>query len=35
VGFPEILPPEDLLLDPHNIATNWSGCEAAVGEFVI
>ncbi len=34
-GFPDILPPEDHLLDPHNIQTNWSGCEAAVGEFVV
>ena len=35
VGFPDILPPEEHLSDPHNIATNWSGCEAAVGEFVV
>ena len=34
-GFPDLLPPEDHLLDPHNIQTNWSGCEAAVGEFAI
>ena len=34
-GFPELLPPEDLLLDPHNVHTNWSGCEAAVGVFVV
>ncbi len=33
-GFPELLPPEDLLLDPQNIQINWEGCEAAVGEFV-
>lgn len=33
-GFPEILPPEDLLLDPQGIQINWEGCEAAVGEFV-
>ncbi len=35
VGFPDLLPPEDHLLDPHNIQTNWKGCEAAVGEFVV
>jgi NAD(P)-dependent dehydrogenase (short-subunit alcohol dehydrogenase family) len=34
-GFPQSLPPEDLLLDPHNIDVNWSGCEAAVGAFDI
>jgi len=34
-GFPELLPPEDLLLDPQNIEINWSGCEAAVGAFTI
>jgi len=34
-GFPDILQPEEHLFDPHNIATNWSGCEVAVGEFVI
>ncbi len=33
-GFPELLPPEDLLLDPKNIQINWEGCEAAVGEFI-
>jgi NAD(P)-dependent dehydrogenase (short-subunit alcohol dehydrogenase family) len=33
-GFPELLPPENELLDPHNIQTNWEGCETAVGEFV-
>ena len=32
-GFPDLLPPEDLLLDPENIRINWEGCEAAVGEF--
>ena len=32
-GFPELLPPEDLLLDANNIRINWEGCEAAVGEF--
>ncbi len=33
-GFPILLPPEDLLLDPANLQVNWEGCEAAVGEFV-
>lgn len=33
-GFPDILPPEDLLLDPENIRINWEGCETAVGEFI-
>ncbi len=32
-GFPESLTPEDLLLDPANIQTNWAGCEKAVGTF--
>ena len=32
-GFPDLLPPEDLLTDPENIRINWEGCEAAVGEF--
>lgn len=32
-GFPELLPPEDLLLDAENIRVNWEGCEAAVGAF--
>ena len=30
-GFPEKLPPEDLLKDADNIRINWEGCEAAVG----
>jgi NAD(P)-dependent dehydrogenase (short-subunit alcohol dehydrogenase family) len=34
-GFPVLLTPEDLLLDPENIRINWEGCEAAVGAFVI
>lgn len=34
-GFPNRLPPEDLLLDPTNIQTNWEGCEQAVGSFVM
>ncbi len=33
-GFPELLPPEDALLDSQNIQINWEGCEAAVGEFI-
>lgn len=33
-GFPELLTPEDLLLDPQNIRIHWEGCEAAVGAFV-
>ena len=32
-GFPDKLPPEDLLRDPDNIKTCWDGCEAAVGPF--
>lgn len=32
-GFPELLPPEDLLLDENNIKINWEGCEKAVGPF--
>ncbi len=32
-GFPDSLPPEDLLLDPKNIEIYWNGCEAAVGKF--
>lgn len=34
-GFPERLPPEDLLLDPENIRIHWDGCEAAVGRFEV
>lgn len=34
-GFPESLPPEDLLLDEQNIQVNWQGCEKAVGTFTI
>ena len=33
-GFPELLPPEDILLDPQNIQITWEGCEATVGEFI-
>lgn len=32
-GFPDKLPPEDLLRDPENIRIHWEGCEAAVGAF--
>lgn len=34
-GFPELLTPEELLLDPKNIQTTWEGCEAAVGVFAV
>lgn len=34
-GFPELLTPEDLLLDDSNIKINWDGCEKAVGRFEI
>jgi NAD(P)-dependent dehydrogenase (short-subunit alcohol dehydrogenase family) len=34
-GYPDLLEPEDLLLDEANIQTNWDGCEQAVGEFNI
>ena len=34
-GFPELLTPEDLLLDESNIRINWEGCEKAVGRFEI
>ena len=32
-GFPDLLEPEDLLLDETNIRINWEGCEKAAGEF--
>jgi NAD(P)-dependent dehydrogenase (short-subunit alcohol dehydrogenase family) len=32
-GYPDLLPPEDLLLDESNQTINWEGCEKAVGEF--
>lgn len=32
-GFPDLLPPEDLLFDPENVRIHWQGCEAAVGAF--
>jgi NAD(P)-dependent dehydrogenase (short-subunit alcohol dehydrogenase family) len=34
-GFPELLTPEDLLLDESNLRVNWEGCEKAVGKFEI
>ncbi|MEM6844020.1 MAG: SDR family NAD(P)-dependent oxidoreductase [Bacteroidota bacterium] len=32
-GYPDLLEPEDLLLDEANININWEGCEKAVGSF--
>lgn len=32
-GFPELLTPEDLLLNESNLQINWEGCEKAVGTF--
>ncbi len=32
-GKPDLLTPEELLLDESNIRINWEGCEKAVGEF--
>ena len=32
-GYPDLLPPEDLLSDDTNININWEGCEKAVGSF--
>jgi NAD(P)-dependent dehydrogenase (short-subunit alcohol dehydrogenase family) len=34
-GFPNAIEPEEHLFDPANIQTNWSGCEAAVGDFFV
>ncbi|MEM7298578.1 MAG: SDR family NAD(P)-dependent oxidoreductase [Bacteroidota bacterium] len=34
-GYPDLLTPEDLLLDASNISINWNGCEKAVGAFEI
>lgn len=34
-GFPDLLTPEDLLLDASNININWDGCEKAVGAFAL
>ncbi len=32
-GYPDLITPEDLLLDESNINVNWEGCEKAVGKF--
>lgn len=32
-GFPDLLTPEDLLMEESNIRINWEGCEKAVGKF--
>jgi NAD(P)-dependent dehydrogenase (short-subunit alcohol dehydrogenase family) len=32
-GYPDLLAPEDLLLDESNLRINWEGCEKAVGAF--
>ncbi len=32
-GYPDLLTPEELLLDDTNININWKGCEKAVGAF--
>ncbi len=32
-GYPDLLPPEDLLSDDSNIRVMWDGCEKAVGTF--
>jgi len=32
-GYPDLLTPEELLLDEANINVNWKGCEKAVGAF--
>ena len=34
-GYPDLLPPEDLLTDESNIKVMWEGCEKAVGTFEI
>ncbi len=34
-GFPDLLTPEELLLDDSNIQINWEGCEKAVGSFTL
>lgn len=34
-GFPERLPPEEILTAPETLRVNWEGCEAAVGAFTI
>lgn len=32
-GYPDLISPEQLLLDESNIEINWNGCEKAVGKF--
>ncbi|MEL7002482.1 MAG: dehydrogenase, partial [Bacteroidota bacterium] len=32
-GYPDLLEPEELLLNEANVNTNWEGCEKAVGAF--
>ena len=32
-GYPDLIAPEDLLLDESNININWDACEKAVGKF--
>ncbi len=32
-GYPDLLTPEELLLDASNVRINWEGCEKAVGAF--
>lgn len=32
-GYPDLISPEDLLLNESNININWDGCEKAVGKF--
>ena len=32
-GYPDLLVPEDLLMDEANVDLNWKGCEKAVGAF--
>jgi NAD(P)-dependent dehydrogenase (short-subunit alcohol dehydrogenase family) len=32
-GYPDLLTPEDLLLDESNVKICWDGCEMAVGKF--
>ena len=32
-GYPDLITPEDLLLDESNINLFWEGCEKAVGKF--
>lgn len=32
-GYPDLIEPEDLLIDEANINTIWNGCDKAVGKF--